>query len=113
MRNNKHGDPDEGEHTGDGSEDNDDDGDDDVDGDNGDGDGDDDDGYKAADANLALAVLNQLPNLWSSSGTAKEHDEKENNKRGRGRESFDDDRNDDRGPPCPKYHNTEVELAPC
>ena len=79
MRNNKHSDPDEGEHTedGDGSEDNDDDGDaedgdDDVDGDNGDGDGDDDDGYKAADANLALAVLNQLPNLWSSSGTAKE-----------------------------------------
>ena len=82
MRNNQHGDLDEGEHTGDGSEDNDDDGDDDdgdgddgdddVDGDNGDGDGDDGDDYKAADANLALAVLNQLPNLWSSSGTAKE-----------------------------------------
>ena len=110
MRNNQHNDPDEGEHTddGDGSEDNDDDGDD-----NGDDDGDNGDVYKAADANLALAVLNQLPNLWSSSGTAKEHDEKENNKRGRGRESFDDDRNDDRGPPCPKYHNTEVELAPC
>ena len=74
MRNNQHGDPDEGEHTedGDGSEDNDDDGDDDVDGDNGDCDGDDGDDYKAADANLALAVLNQLPNLWSSSGTAKE-----------------------------------------
>ena len=49
-----------------------DDGDDD-DGDDDDG-GDDVDGddYKAADANLALAVLNQLPNLWSSSGTAKE-----------------------------------------
>ena len=79
MRNNQHGDPDEGEHIedGDDSEDNDhdgddDDGDDDVDGDNGDCDGDDGDGYKAADANLALAVLNQLPNLWSSSGTAKE-----------------------------------------
>ena len=69
MRNNQHGDPDEGEHTedGDGSEDNDDDGDD-----NGDDDGDNGDVYKAADANLALAVLNQLPNLWSSSGTAKE-----------------------------------------
>ena len=82
MRNNQHGDPDEGEHTedGDGSEDNDDDGDDDdgeaddddVDCDNGDCDGDNGDDYKAADANLALAVLNQLPNLWSSSGTAKE-----------------------------------------
>ena len=84
MRNNKHSDPDEGEHTedGDGSEDNDDDGDDDdgeadggdddVDCDNGDCDGDNGDDYKAADANLALAVLNQLPNLWSSSGTAKE-----------------------------------------
>ena len=56
----------------DGDDGDDDDGDDDVDDDNGDGDGDDGDDYKAADANLALAVLNQLPNLWSSSGTAKE-----------------------------------------
>ena len=71
MRNNQHGDPDEGDHTEDGDC-SDDDGDVDVDGDNGDGDGDDGDDYKAADAYLALAVLNQLPNLWSSSGTAKE-----------------------------------------
>ena len=57
MRNNQHGE---------------DDGDDDDGDDNHDGDGDDGDDYKAADANLALAVLNQLPNLWSSSRAAQE-----------------------------------------
>ena len=84
MRNNQHGvnhfDVSDGSDDGDGSDNYDDDGDD-IDGDddvggdaNGSDDGGDDGGddYKAADANLALAVLNQLPNLWSSSGTAKE-----------------------------------------